>query len=84
MKEEPERVLCIQAALNDPANAEMPMREMQIIQHMSRVCLSENNAAGEVLLESVRSRLLSEGVPGVESPGFQVLLRFVIEQGAGG
>ena len=46
--------------------------------------MSEKNAAGEVLLEFVRSRLLSEGFPGIDSPGFFVLLRFAIEQGAGG
>ena len=57
---------------------------MQIIKHMSRVCMSERNAAGEVLLDSVRSRLFAEGFHGADSPGFLALLRFVIEQGAGG
>ena len=46
--------------------------------------MSENNAAGELHLEYVRSRLLSEEFPGIDSPGLLVLLRFVIEQGAGG
>ena len=82
--EEPDWILCIQTALNDPANAVMLMHEMQIIKHMSRVCMSERNAAGEVILESVRSRLLAEGFHGTDSPAFHALLRFVIEQGAGG
>ena len=83
-KEEPDGIVCIQAALNDPSNSIMLMHEMQIIKHMSRVCMIETNAAGEVLLESVRARLTAEGFPGIEAPGFQVLLRFVIDQGAGG
>ena len=60
-KEEPEGIVCIQAALNDPANAGMLMHDMQIIKHTSRVCMSAWNAAGEVLLEYVRLRLLAEG-----------------------
>jgi hypothetical protein len=68
-KEEPDGIVCIQAALNDPSNSVMLMHEMQIIKHMSRVCMTEKNAAGEVLLESVRARLTAEGFPGIEAPG---------------
>ena len=82
--EEQDGILCIQTALNDPANAVMLMHEMQIIKHMSCVRMRERNAAGEVILESVRSRLLAEGFHGADSPALHALLRFVIEPGAGG
>ena len=59
--EEPGGVLCIQAALNDPANAMMVMHEMQIIKHLARVCALETSTAGSVCRESVRARLLAEG-----------------------
>ena len=48
-------VLCIQATLNDPANAMMVMHEMQIIKHVSRVCMLESATAGQVSLESARA-----------------------------
>ena len=48
-KEEPEGIMCIQAARKYPAISCMLMHDMQIIKHMSRACMSDKNAVGEVL-----------------------------------
>ena len=62
----------------------MLMHEMQVIKHLSRVCSSEVSAAGEVVAQSMRARIIQEGLSGVDSAAFTPLLEFVIEQGASG
>jgi len=61
--EKPDGVLCIQAALNDPAHAAMLVHEMQLVKQLSEVCTKESDVAGEVRLETIRVRLVSEGLP---------------------
>ena len=82
--EEKDGIVCIQAALNDPANAMMLVHEMQIINQMSRVCTLERDKAGEVSVQTVRDRLRHEGSALADSAAFLPLLQFVLEQGAGG
>ena len=81
--EEPGGVLCIQTALNDPANSMMVTHEMQIIKHLARVCMLESSTAGNVSRESVRARLVAEGFPVVDGASYLVLFNFVIAQGVG-
>jgi hypothetical protein len=83
-QEEPDGIVCIQAALNDPANAMMLVHEMQIINQMSQVCILERDKAGEVSVQTVRDRLRREGSALADSAAFLPLLQFVLEQGAGG
>jgi len=82
--EEEDGVVCIQAALNDPAHATMIAHDMQVIKHSSRVCMSECNKAGEVSVDVVRARLHAEGSALAETAAFLPLLQFVLEQGCGG
>jgi hypothetical protein len=44
--EEKDGVVCIQAALNDPAHATMLVHEMPVIKQKPRVCMCESNKAG--------------------------------------
>ncbi|MFM7988551.1 MAG: hypothetical protein ACKPKO_55485, partial [Candidatus Fonsibacter sp.] len=62
-EENPDGVLCIQAALNDPANAAMLVHEMQIVKQLAQYCTAESNLAGEVRVETIRARLIAEGMP---------------------
>ena len=80
-QENPDGVLCIQAALNDPARAAMLVHEMQIVKQLADVCTAESNVAGEVRLETIRARLVAEGVPCATTSSFLPLLQFVVEQG---
>ena len=80
-EEQPDGVLCIQAALNDPAHAAMLVHEMQIVKQLADVCTKESDVAGEVRLETIRAQLMSEGLPCASSNSFLPLLQFVVEQG---
>ena len=80
-QENPDAVLCIQVALNDPAHAAMLVHEMQIVKQLADVCTAESNVAGEVRLETIRARLVAEGVPCATTSSFLPLLQFVVEQG---
>ena len=80
-EEQPDGVLCIQAALNDPAHAAMLVHEMQIVKQLPDVCTQESDVAGEVRLETIRAQLISEGLPCAPSNSFLPLLQFVVEQG---
>ena len=82
--EDEDGLVCIQAALNDPAHANMLVHEMQIIKQMSRACMSECNKAGEVSVQAVRARLRAEGSALAETAAFLPLLQFVLEQGGVG
>jgi hypothetical protein len=64
--EEPTGVMCIQAALNDPANAMMVMHEMQVIRQLASVCSLEGTVSLQASVESVRARLGAEGFPAAE------------------
>ena len=80
--EEPFGVMCIQAALNDPANAMMVMHEMQVIRQLASVCALEGTVSSQASVATVRARLSAVGFPVAECANFEVLLEFVTLQGA--
>ena len=80
-QDHPDGVRCIQAALNDPAHAAMLVHEMQILKQLAEACTAECDVAGHVCLETVKARLVAEGLPCATSSSFLPLLHFVAEQG---
>ena len=59
----------------------MLVHEMQIGKQLADVRMSESEVAGEVRLETVRARLVAEGLPCATSSSFLHLFEFVVEQG---
>ena len=77
----PDGVRCIQVALNDPAHAAMLVHEMQILKQLAEACTAECDVARHVCLETVKARLVAEGLPCATSSVCLPLLHFVVEQG---
>ena len=54
-QDQPDGVLCIQAALIAPAHTAMLVHEMQIVKQLSKVCTNESDVAGDVRLVTIRA-----------------------------